>query len=436
MFPAQLTNALLLPTKGRLVGIDRNNRIFTFLFALFPGLLVSGTSVTLVCAFLWAIISLVLGRFPYQMTRQDRIIAWIFTTYVLATVLAVILSPNLAKGAEYLLKMIPFLAAWAIIPRLRVSLQGRLIPFFFTGAGIGMIGALVYSIIQVLFIESRAAGGAGNAAVFGLFAVLFGSISLLNVHSESRAERIIAVAGFTCGLICAFLSGTRSAWLVIPFHCAILFWYLRGQTLPTINRTIKILVVILLVLVAVAAVPKILDRYRALQTDIVQLDEQPGNMSSLSARIQLWSGAEKAFFASPVIGQGPQNRMKAVNEALQLPVEKYMTFTHVHNGFLNAAVDGGIVGIIALLLLLSAPIVAARLKEPGQGRDLMTALSLLLVTSYVITGMFGIMFGHDATDAVFIYVTLLISSVSGTIPYLSVRQLAERAEDDKAVLAT
>ncbi|MDM3821580.1 hypothetical protein O9569_19320, partial [Proteus mirabilis] len=83
---------------GRLVGIDRNNRIFTFLFALFPGLLVSGTSVTLVCAFLWAIISLVLRRFPWQMTRQDRIIGWIFTAYVLVTVFVVLLSPNLAKG--------------------------------------------------------------------------------------------------------------------------------------------------------------------------------------------------------------------------------------------------------------------------------------------------------------------------------------------------
>jgi O-antigen ligase len=77
----------------------------------------------------------------------------------------------------------------------------------------------------------------------------------------------------------------------------------------------------------------------------------------------------------------------------------------------------------------------ARMKEPGPGRDLTTALSLLLVTAYVITGMFGIMFGHDATDAVFIYVTLLICTISGSTPYLSVREIADRAERDKAALA-
>lgn len=236
-----------------------------------------------------------------------------------------------------------------------------------TGAGIGMIGALIFSIIQISFFAARASGGAGNAAVFGLFTVLFGSISLLNAHSDSRTERVIAIAGFTCGLICAFLSGTRSAWLVIPFHCAILFWYLRGQTLPKINRTVKFLMALLLLVVILAAAPKVVERYEALQSDIVQLDEQPDSVSSLSARLLLWRGAETAFLASPIIGQGPQNRMTSVNEALGLPVEKYMTFTHVHNGFLNAAVDGGVLGILALLLLLSTPIVAARLKKPGQG---------------------------------------------------------------------
>ncbi|WP_204320450.1 hypothetical protein, partial [Klebsiella pneumoniae] len=87
---------------------------------------------------------------------------------------------------------------------LRVSLDGRIGPFFVTGAGIGMIGALIYSVVQMLLHESRATGGAGNAAVFGLFAVLFGSIALLNVHSQSKTERLIAVAGFTCGLVCVF----------------------------------------------------------------------------------------------------------------------------------------------------------------------------------------------------------------------------------------
>ncbi|MHC1549808.1 O-antigen ligase family protein [Phyllobacterium sp. K27] len=434
MFPDQLTKAFLIPSKGHYVGIDRNNRIFTFVFALFPGLLASGTSVILVCALVWAIISLVAKRFPFKLTRTDKIVASCVTFYVLTTILSVVMHPNASDDKVFLLKMIPFLAVWFVIPRLRVSISGRLIPFLIIGAGIGMIGSLILSIIQVVFLQFRAEGGAGNAAVFGLFAVLFGSISLLNAHSESKTERIIAVAGFASGLLCAFLSGTRSAWLVMPFNFAILFWYLRGQELPTVSRSIKITLTIIIVAVLAIAGMKVKERYRALEIDISLLDEKPNEISSLKARLLLWEGGIKAFVQAPVLGHGPQNRMDKVNSALDMPGDKKMLFTHVHNGFLNAAVDGGIVGLLGLLALLAAPLIAAWRKTPGPGRDIAIAISFLLVTSYVITGTFGIMFGHDATDAVFVYLTIVLCWIAGEAAYLSVSQTAELAEADKVVL--
>jgi O-antigen ligase len=435
MFPDQLTKALMLPTRGHFIGIDRNNRLFTFVFALFPGLLASGTSVTLVLAFIWALISLVTKRFAFNLTRTDKIVACCVTFYVLVTVFSVVVHPNPAGGGTYILKMIPFLAIWAVLPRLRAGISGRLIPFLITGAGIGMIGSLIFSIAQIAFLSSRAEGGAGNAAVFGLFTVLFGSISLLNAHSDSRVERFIAIAGFACGLVCAFLSGTRSAWLVMPFHFVILYWYLRGQSLPTLTNAVKVVGSVLIVAVVATAAMKVTERYHALESDIVRLDEQPDNISSLKARLLLWSAAHKAFLESPLIGHGPQNRMSFVYQTLNLPTDKQMTFTHVHNGFLNAAVDGGILGVLGVLALLAAPLIAARSKEPGPGRDLATAISLLLVTSYVITGMFGIMFGHDATDAVFIYLTIVICWLPGESPYFSVPEVARQADADAMALS-
>jgi O-antigen ligase len=435
MFPDQLTKALMLPTRGHFIGIDRNNRIFTFLFALFPGLLASGTSVTLVLAFIWALISLAAKRFPFQLTETDKRVAWCVTFYVLVTVFSVVVHPNLTAGVTFLLKMVPFLAVWAVLPRLRAGISGRLIPFLIIGAGVGMIASFVFSIFQIAFWNFRAEGGAGNAAVFGMFTILFGSISLLNAHSNSKTERFIAIAGFACGLLCSFLSGTRSAWLVIPFHCVILFWYLRGQTLPKLGLALKLGIVVLVAAVVATAAMKVNQRYQALESDITLLDEHPDDISSLSARLMLWSGAKMAFLNSPLIGQGPQNRMGKVNEALNLPPEKQLTYTHVHNGFLNAAVDGGILGILGVLALLAAPIIAARSKRPGPGRDLATALSLLLVSAYVITGTFGIMFGHDATDAVFIYLTMMVSRIPETTPYLSVPEMAALAEADKAALS-
>ncbi|MBZ9654252.1 O-antigen ligase family protein [Phyllobacterium lublinensis] len=434
MFPDQLTKALMLPTRGHFVGIDRNNRLFTFVFALFPGLLASGTSVSLVCAFLWALISLVTKRFAFKLTGPDKIVAWCVTFYVLVTVFSVVVHPNVENGVGYILKMIPFLAIWTVIPRLRAGLPDRLLPFLITGSGIGMIGSLVFSLVQIAFFSSRAEGGAGNAAVFGLFTVLFGSISLLNAHSPSRAERALAIVGFACGMVCALLSGTRSAWLVMPFHFVILYWYLRGQSLPTITNVAKVVGTVLIVGVVAIGAMKVTERYNALETDLVHLDEQPENISSLKARLLLWTGARLAFLESPMIGYGPQNRMSIVNQTLDRPAEKQLAFSHVHNGFLNAAVDGGILGILGVLALLAAPIIAARMKVPGPGRDFATAIALLLVSGYVITGMFGIMFGHDATDAVFVYLTIVICWIDGKSAYVSIADVAGHARTDAIAL--
>ena len=435
MFPDRLTRSLMLPAKGHYVGIDRNNRIFTLLFALFPGLLASGTSVILVFAMIWAFISLIFRRFPFKQTPTDRIVAWSVTVYILVTALSVVVHPNAGAGVQYLLKMIPFLAVWAILPRLHAGVSGRLMPFLITGAGIGMIGSLVFSVVQIAFFSARAEGGAGNAAVFGLFAVLFGSIALLNAHSDSKAERMIAIAGFACGIVCAFLSGTRSAWLVMPVHFAILYWYLRGKSLPSMTNTAKVVGTVVLVAVLSVAAIKVTERYRALESDIVRLDAQPDNINSLKARLMLWSAGAKVFLQSSLVGVGPQNRMPAVNAMLNLPPEKHMTFTHVHNGFLNAAVDSGILGVVAVLALLAAPLLALRGKERGPGRDLATAIALLLLSSYVITGLFGIMFGHDATDAVFIYLAILVSWLPGAAPVLSIPDVASKAEADVAALS-
>ena len=48
--------------------------------------------------------------------------------------------------------------------------------------------------------------------------------------------------------------------------------------------------------------------------------------------------------------------------------------------------------------------------------------------------MFGIMFGHDATDAVFTYLTIMICWIAGSSPYLSVRKVAYLADDDAIAL--
>ncbi|MBB4192016.1 O-antigen ligase [Rhizobium aethiopicum] len=136
-----------------------------------------------------------------------------------------------------------------------------------------------------------------------------------------------------------------------------------------------------------------------------------GEVTSLSARLALYKGALSAISKDPLTGYGRQNRMASVLAELPDNIRPQLPFSHVHNGFLTAEIDTGIVGIAALSLLLLTPVIAAWKKEPGPGRDLSMAIALLLVSSYVITGSFGVMFN---LDPIFAYMAALICAVPGS----------------------
>lgn len=425
--------AMLIPSKGMPVALDRNNRIFVLLFALCPGLLASGTSFLVAAAFFWAVFSVVTGRFPVDRTQSDRAVLICMSAYPIVMIASVLINDEPMNGLKWIVRVLPFLALWFVLPRLRQSPDGRLMPILLVGAGVGMIGTFILCVIQMVFFLQRAEGGAGNAAVLGLLTVLFGSISLLNAGSTSRVERFIAIGGFAAGFACAFLSGTRSAWLVMPIHVLIMLWYFNRQRLGYSLKGMKIGLAAVAIVTLFLAVPKVIDRIDALEQDVTQLESDPDAFSSLNARLVLWGAAADAIAKDPLTGYGPQNRMKSVVDEVSGPMKKHLKFTHVHNGFLNAAVDAGILGSITLFLLMMAPIVGAWKKQPGPGRDLSLALAFLLVASYFVTGTFGIMFGHDATDAIFVFMTGMICLDRGTTKLVSVDELARLASQDKAV---
>jgi O-antigen ligase len=112
--------------------------------------------------------------------------------------------------------------------------------------------------------------------------------------------------------------------------------------------------------------------------------------------------------------------MTSVLAELPDSIRPQLPFSHVHNGFLTAGIDAGVFGIAALSLMLLTPVIGAWRKEPGPGRDLAIALALLLVSSYVITGSFGIMFNQKALDPIFAYLVALICVDRGSTRFAPV----------------
>ncbi|MBY5838424.1 O-antigen ligase family protein (plasmid) [Rhizobium leguminosarum] len=416
----QLKMAVLSPGDEAGSALDRNNRIAVFLFAILPGLSPNFNSFILLASMVWGIYSLVTGRLVWNLSKSDRLVAIGMSIYPLVMIASIFINPPYSEVPDWIFRLLPFFSVWLILPRMRQSPDGRLVPLFILGAGIGMIVTFLFSLLQIMFLMDRAEAGTSNAALLGVIGILFGGIALLNIQSPRSVEQRIAILGYAAGLGCVLLSGTRSAWLVIPIHIVIFLWYFRKHSFHLSLRSLAITSSLLLAGLITLGSGQILHRIQALQENLTSLERTDGEITSLSARFALYKGALSAISKDPLTGYGPQNRMSSVLAELPDNIRPQLPYSHVHNGFLTAGIDAGVFGIAALSLMLLTPVIGAWRKEVGPGRDLAIALALLLVSSYVITGSFGIMFNQKALDPIFAYMVALICADRGSTGFAPV----------------
>ncbi|NKK80011.1 O-antigen ligase [Rhizobium leguminosarum] len=416
----QLKMAVLSPGDEAGSALDRNNRIAVFLFAILPGLSPNFNSFILLASMVWGVYCLATGRLVLNLSKSDRLVAIGMSIYPLVMIASIFINPPYSEVPDWIFRLLPFFSIWLILPRMRQSPDGRLVPLFILGAGIGMIVTFLFSLLQIMFLMDRAEAGTSNAALLGVIGILFGGIALLNIQSPRSVEQRIAILGYAAGLGCVLLSGTRSAWLVIPIHIVIFLWYFRKHSFHLSLRSLAITSSLLLAGLITLGSGQILHRIQALQENLTSLERTDGEITSLSARFALYKGALSAISKDPLTGYGPQNRMASVLAELPDNIRPQLPYSHVHNGFLTAGIDAGVFGIAALSLMLLTPVIGALRKEAGPGRDLAIALALLLVSSYVITGSFGIMFNQKALDPIFAYMVALICADRGSTGFAPV----------------
>ncbi|TCA04093.1 MULTISPECIES: O-antigen ligase family protein [Rhizobium] len=416
----QLKMAVLSPGDEAGSALDRNNRIAVFLFAILPGLSPNFNSFILLASMVWGVYCLATGRLVWNLSKSDRLVAIGMSIYPLVMIASIFINPPYSEVPDWIFRLLPFFSVWLILPRMRQSPDGRLVPLFILGAGIGMIVTFLFSLLQIMFLMDRAEAGTSNAALLGVIGILFGGIALLNIQSQRSVEQRIAILGYAAGLGCVLLSGTRSAWLVIPIHIVIFLWYFRKHSFHLSLRSLAITSSLLLAGLITLGSGQILHRIQALQENLTSLERTDGEITSLSARFALYKGALSAISKDPLTGYGPQNRMSSVLAELPDNIRPQLPYSHVHNGFLTAGIDAGVFGIAALSLMLLTPVIGAWRKERGPGRDLAIALALLLVSSYVITGSFGIMFNQKALDPIFAYMVALICADRGSTGFAPV----------------
>lgn len=388
---------------------DRNNALFVFLMGALPTVAGSAVSFLMGAAFVWGLICIFLGQFPVSLTRMDRMLAWTFTGFVFVVLGTALIGESPWRGIVKSAGLLPFLSVWIVVPRLRATRNVDYLSWFCCGAAIGAIAGMLLGFFQAYLIGIRPEGGAGNPGVYSILSLALAAFAALNIKSDAAATRWLAFAGLLAGLVSVVISISRGVWLAaIPVMVLILLY--APQSWSRFSwRTISATLVGAGLAIFVFAGHVLTSGYSNTIWSFHALIEG-SYASSMGERLQLWSASLKAIAESPWWGYGIQNRMAVIAGYLPVESEGAGVYTHVHNGFLNAMVDGGVFVLVFLIAILAAPILLAGRApcDKDHRKRLFLATSLSLV--YALCGMTQIMYKHDIMDSFYVFCATLVAA--------------------------
>ncbi|MEX0346256.1 MAG: O-antigen ligase family protein [Rhizobiaceae bacterium] len=250
----------------------------------------------------------------------------------------------------------------------------------------------------------RAEGGTHNPGPFALMSLLLYGYCLVSIAQSSGWIRIAAIAGVAAAYLSVVFSGMRTFWpglLLLPIVVAILY---RAQLRNNVGwRELVVGALLVGILLAISA-PFVESRVSLLFVEFENFDHNLNYRSALDQRVALWRAGISLFLEAPLAGHGLETTPLLAAETERLFGQPYAR-SHFHNAVIDVGVRCGIVGILLLIAMITSPlIIAARGRKSDIGR-FGFAMMCVLMTSYGLAGIGGLMLGHDIMDAVFIFST-------------------------------
>jgi O-antigen ligase len=382
------------------INVWRTRRGFVgILLFLFPFLsLVTLWGVGL-CSFLFLITALVLfGDCRAALARHWPAVRWVVAAFLFNFVfvaLCYLLRPEALQGnLEKPARMLLAVSALALVLTCKPSRNALL--WGVIGGAIG--GALLVG-YQRLGLQLERPGGLINPITFGDMLLCLGMVSLaaaLDMHAARRAGW--PVLGALAGLAGSVMTGTRGGWIALVLAALLFICYSRAIG----GKAIRTSLVAGVALVAAAwFVPAsgVRERVEQGRADVSTYLAGGSAFSNLGIRLELWKMAALLIAERPLLGADMVTVKADVDRYVRAgridPV--VLPMPHFHNDALQALITGGVVGLLAFLSILLAPLLffARALRPEAGARREQFALALagmLVVLSYFSFGLTEVIF--------------------------------------------
>lgn len=265
----------------------------------------------------------------------------------------------------------------------------------------------------------RAMGLVGNPNLMPRTALILGFVALGGAVLARTRRRWFYVAGPPLALLVTFLSGSRGAALAVPtmaILAAALVWRDRFGRLVVLG-TMGILAIgaLALLILGDSSMSRFTSIGQAISNGLLaggaNVDPATGE------RLGMHRVGLAAFAERPWLGWGWAHLGTAAAAVDPSSFAKHAGSRFMyHNDALNFAVAGGVVGLVAWLMLLAAPVVGA-LASPHDGHFAIRLYCCLqLSLGYAMFGLTDMSLGYDLPTTLYAFLTALALGAGRSVP--------------------
>lgn len=391
---------------------SRINIYFSTLCFFFPPVLGSVVSFVFNGGALWSVLLIAFRKRRFNTDPAMMAMTIAIYAYCAANLAASIVNNAIARDALHLIPLVTFLFFPISYSTWSITQKATLVRIIVLSSMAACFVALFMAVFQQHWLGIRAEGGAGNAIVFAEVLCLAVMVCVAGALSGLERHRIALIGAALGGTIAIIYSGTRIVWpaLLIAGIAVLLInqHRLKGR------NAIRLLVLLVAAGVVIAAVgfQTIAGRVDFLRSDLDALATHGDHTTPIGLRFAVWDIGLKAFREMPLFGHGVGATQTLIKQGFRDQFGMDAGFNHFHNGFLTALVQAGILGAVTLaaIFVVAARNAALVLRNSADPIERFGATMIVIVViTYLISGMTGILVGHDILDSM-----LMVFLVSGT----------------------
>ena len=392
-----------------------NASIFLFftLLLMFPKGYNYGSTALLVLSILFLCYLLYKRVGFLEVIRQNKAIFSVTTFYFLVSLFFIFFHGEKIKLIDNPLRAFLFLSVIIFIVYSSVKFDILLYSIPLGSFISGIVALYQYYILSLesAFYNQMKIQSGDIAMSLGLFSFVI-AFHLLDINKHKKKLVALVILFGIFGVLASLLSFARGGWVGIPILLLILIFLYRHL----LSKKLLLLggITFLCIISVVLTVNnKFVNRLSEAQYELKLYLSGDDKVSSIGERLDMWKIGSKAFLEHPISGWSLKelDYYKKDLSDKNIVTKASISFSHLHNQFIDESVKKGIVGGVAILGVFFLPLYVFYTKQKNKQNNkrikFITTLGIvhiLSTMSYCVTQAF---ISHNSGNIFYFFVLFL-----------------------------